>query len=343
MPSDSSDATIDSQLGNQDMTHFTFMVNDQPYCLWDLEPDKRTTEFLKSVDPGYFSYLAEAHAENIDAADNKRRVATAARMAYLHGIETLMTLAGAAVQAPQTPYAWVALAKTDLLRSVVERICKADSTLHAELHEWDRTWDGLASRVFSHCTKESGWIETAASFGKVWGRFAHDFLDENNQLEYNSLKHGFRIKSSGVRLAIGQEPSYGVAPPRHEMKYLGGSDNGSTFYVVERAGPDVPGTRSKRSRQRTVNWDPETMIRGLQVIDVSIRNLVAFMQIANGAQANTIQFHRLEGIKDFSALLDDEVHIRSASFDFHIPDSSVPATTKGELLGELASFFPSPA
>lgn len=324
------------------MNHFTFVVNDEPYCLWDPDPGRRTLEFLDSIDPGYFTYLAESHAENLDSAEHKRRVATAARMAYLHGIETLMTLIGAAVQAPQAPYAWVALAKTDLLRSVIERISKGDPTLHTELTQWDRTWAGLAQRVFAHCTQENGWPKTAESFGRLWSIFAGEFLDEMNQLEYNSLKHGFRIRSSGVKIAFGLEHQYGVAPPPEEMKYLGGSDHGSTFYVIERAGPDVPGTRSRRSRRRTVNWEPEPMIRGLQLIDVSIRNVVAFMRIANGAQPGTIQFHRLEGVEDLAALLDDSVRVRTSSFDTYIEDSQIPATTKKQLLEELAQAFKEP-
>lgn len=324
------------------MDHFTFVVNDEPYSLWDPDPARRTKEFLDSIDPGFFSYLAESHAENLDSGEHKRRVATAARMAYLHGIETLMTLVGAAVQAPQAPYAWVWLAKTDLLRAVVERISKGDATLHTELVQWDRTWEGLAQRVFSHCPQEKGWPKTAEAFGKLWRVFAGEFLDEMNQLEYNSLKHGFRIRSSGVKIAVGLEHEYGVAPPPEEMKYLGGSDTGSTFYAIERAGPDVPGTRSRRSRRRTVNWEPEPMIRGLQLIDVSIRNIVAFIKIANGAQPSKTQFHRLEGVEDLAALLDDSVSIRTSSFDTYIEDSLIPATTKKQLLEELAQHFRKP-
>jgi hypothetical protein len=324
------------------MNHFTFVVNDEPYSLWDPDPGNRTKEFLDSIDPGFFSYLAESHAENLDSAEHKRRVATAARMAYLHGIETLMTLVGAAVQAPQAPYAWVWLAKTDLLRAVVERISKGDPALHTELVQWDRTWEGLAKRVFSHCTQENGWPKTAQSFGYVWRMFASEFLDEMNQLEYNSLKHGFRIRSAGVKLAFGLEHQYGVAPPPEEMQYLGGSDTGSTFYAIERAGPDVSGNRSKRSRRRTVNWEPEPTIRGLQVLDVSIHNIVAFMRIANGAQPSTIRFHRLEGVEDLAALLDDSVSLRTSTFNAFIPDADVPATTKKQLLDELKRAFATP-
>lgn len=324
------------------MDHFTFVVNDEPYCLWDQDPVRRTTQFLDSIDPGFFSYLVEAHAENLESAEHKRRVATASRMAYLHGVETFLTLVGAAVQAPQAPYAWVALAKTDLLRGLVERITKGDPTLHTELTQWDRTWDGLAQRVFSYCNKENGWPKTAESFGRAWRIFAGEFLDENNQDEYNSLKHGFRIRSSGVKIAFGLEHQYGVAPPPEEMKFLGGSDTGSTFYVIEPAGPEVKGNRSKRSRQRTVNWTPETMLRGLQVVDASIRNIVTFIRIIHGAQPGTVQFHRLEGVEDLAALLQDSIGVRTSSFDVDLDESQISATTKKQLLDELDQHFKKP-
>jgi hypothetical protein len=120
------------------------------------------------------------------------------------------------------------------------------------------------------------------------------------------------------------------------MKFLGGSDTGSTFYVMERVGPDTQGNRSKRSRRRTVNWTPETMIHGLQVIDVSIRNIVTFLRIVHGAQPGTVQFTRLEGIDDLTALLRDSVGVRSSSFDVVLDESEIPATTKKQLLEELA-------
>lgn len=324
------------------MNHFTFVVNDEPFSLWDQDPVRRTAEFLDSIDPGFFSYLAEAHAENLDSAEHKRRVATAARMAYLHGIETFMTLVGAAVQAPQAPYAWVALAKTDLLRAVVERITEGDSTLHSELVQWDRTWDGLAQRVFAYSGQENGWPKTAESFGHAWRILAGEFLDENNQAEYNSLKHGFRIRSSGVKIAFGLEHQYGVAPPPEEMRYLGGSDSGSTFYVIERAGPDAQGNRSKRSRRRTVNWTPETMIRGLQVIDVSIRNIVTFLRIVHGAKPNKVQFMRLEAVEDLASLLHDSIGVRTSSFDVELDQSQIQATTKKQLQEELTQAFAEP-
>lgn len=324
------------------MNHFTFLVNEEPFSLWDPDPARRTAEFLDSIDPEFFSFQIESHAEKLDSPDHKRRVATVTRMAYLHGIETLMTLIGAAVQAPQAPYAWVALARTEWLRAVIERISIGDPTLHTELTQWDRTWDGFAQRVFMHCSQQEGWQGIADAYGRVWSIFAGEFLDEMNQLEYNSLKHGFRIRSAGVKLAFGLEHQYGVAPPPEEMKYLGGSETGSTFYAIERAGPDESTNRSRRSRRRTVNWEPEPMLRGLQLIDVSIRNVVSFIRVANGINPGTVQYWRLPEVEDYAALLNDSISVRTSSFDTYIEDSQIPATTKKQLLEELAQTFGKP-
>jgi len=319
------------------MNHFTLLVNDEPYRLWDQDPGERTKEFLDSIDPAFFSYLADAHAENLDSEEHKRRVATASRMAYLHGIETFMTLVGAAVQAPHAPYAWVTLAQTKLLRGVIERISNGDHSLHTEFVNWDHTWEGLAKGVLAYSGQENGWPKTVESFGRAWRILAGEFLDEHNQDEYNSLKHGFRIRSAGVKIAMGKQPGPGVAAPREEMQFIGGSDTGSTFYVIERAGPDVDTNRNRRTRRRTVNWTPETAIRGLQVIDVSIRNIVTFLRIVHGAKPNTVQFHRLEGVEDLAALLRDSVGVRTSSFDVNLDESLIPVVTKKQLLEELAA------
>lgn len=323
------------------MSHFTFLVNDEPYCLWDADTSQRTKEFLDAIDPGYFKFMAEQHANSLDSEEKQSRAATATRIAYLHGVETLMTLLGAAIQAPQAPYAWVALARTNLLRGVVNRISLSDRTLHSEISEWDRTWEGLAKRVFSEAPDDGGWkTTTAESFGQVWRLLAAQFLDSTNQLEYNSLKHGFRIRSTGVRVAVGRQTEFGVAAPSGAMRDLGGSDTGSTFYTIEHAGPTVDGSRSRRTRRQSVNWDPATQIRGLQLIDVSISNVVSFMRIANGAPADTVQFHRLEGVTDLASMLRDDIGLRTFSFDSAIHEP-ILATTKAELLEELSVYFSS--
>jgi hypothetical protein len=69
---------------------------------------------------------------------------------------------------------------------------------------------------------------------------------------------------------------------------------------------------------------------------------VSFIRIANGAQPSTIQFHRLEGVEDLAALLNDSVSVRTSSFDTYMDDSLIPATTKKQLLDELDQTFKKP-
>ena len=126
------------------------------------------------------------------------------------------------------------------------------------------------------------------------------------------------------------------------MVFMGGSETGSTFYTIEKVGPDEPTNRSRRSRRQTVNWQPEPMLRGLQLIDVSIRNAVSYLQILNGAQPSTIQFKRLADVEDYAAFLHDSVGIRSTNFDICLDESQIPATTKAQLLEELDKAFEKP-
>ena len=142
-----------------------------------------------------------------------------------------------------------------------------------------------------------------------------------------------------VHISAGVEQEHGVAPPPSDIKYIGGSTTGSTFYTIERAGPDVPGNKSRRSKRKTVNWQPEPMLRGLQVIDVSIRNIVAFMRITSGVQPSEVKFHRLEGVQDLAELIKDSVGIKSSSFDTFIPDDQILPTTKKQLLDEIDQVF----
>jgi hypothetical protein len=329
-------------LAMTDLNPFIFVVNEEPYALWDPDLRTRSLQFLDSIDPEFFAFLAESHAEKLESIEHRRRVAPAVRMAYLHGIETLMTLLGATAQAPQAPYAWVALARTEWLRTVVDRITKGDPTLHTELIKWDRTWGGLAARVFSFLPQGSGWGATAKAFGRVWTILAYQFLDGTNQLEYNSLKHGFRARSTGAKISLGKQPAPGVPAPEEDMVLLGGSETGSTFFAIESAGPAAASNRSRRSRRRTVNWEVEPMLRGLQLIDVSIRNLVSFMRIVHGVHPDELQFWRLEGVDDYEMLLRDTVGVRSISLDYTLPDAEIAMTNRKELLDHLAKAFGTP-
>jgi hypothetical protein len=70
-------------------------------------------------------------------------------------------------------------------------------------------------------------------FGRLWHRLADDFLDEKSTREYNNIKHGLRVQIGGSWLALGVENELGVPAPSENMRLMGSSVFGSSFYEPE--------------------------------------------------------------------------------------------------------------
>ena len=66
----------------------SFLVDETPCCLWDTDIRQRNLDFLDSIDPGYFEHIADLHGESLEG-DEKQYAATALRVAYFQGLETL--------------------------------------------------------------------------------------------------------------------------------------------------------------------------------------------------------------------------------------------------------------
>jgi hypothetical protein len=130
--------------------------------------------------------------------------------------------------------------------------------------------------------------EIKDGFGDLWGRFASDFLNEKQNQEYNSLKHGLRLRPGGFTLAVGTEETPGVGAPPERMRSLGGSEFGSTYIL-----PQAIGTAPKnhfRLRECHLNWLPGNHVVGLQLLSMSIRNVLAFLRGILTSNMGTSQF-----------------------------------------------------
>src|SRR5258706_15852609 len=130
------------------LRNYPMIVNDAHYCLFDPDIEERNREFLHGIDSGYFTFLAIHHGEVLES-DDRQRVATATRIAYLHALETFFTLLGALIQAPGAAYAWVALCTNARLRELVSKISAGQKIPGCRIEPWDGTWLGLARAVFS--------------------------------------------------------------------------------------------------------------------------------------------------------------------------------------------------
>jgi len=314
------------------MQNSIFLVNDEPYCLWEFDLAARTREFLKGLDPDYFEYCLNVHI----AAENEQRASVAIRINLHHAVETLFSLIGAYVQAPDCPYAWIARCSNAELRAVVQRIGKGNSELFTKLNIAPVTWSSIANTVFDRYMPGTERQKTTAKhFASLWATLAHELADQHQIDEYNALKHGFRVRRGGFGFAMGLEHEYGVAPPAAEMQLIGKSDFGASFFKLERIGADKT-SRSVRSRRTSINWSIERLILLSQLTYYSINNLVSALRVVNGVPANECKFLRPEADEDFAKPWQYSPGITNITIDDVVDESNTRAITRQELLSRVS-------
>jgi len=240
---------------------------------------------------------------------------------------------GAYVQAPNCSYAWIAKCSNKDLRQVIGKINGVNNPLFTKLNIEHVSWDSVAKCVF-HCYKPGTERnrQTTELFASLWRKLAHEYTDQNHVDEYNSMKHGFRIRSGGFAFAFGLEHEYGVPPPENEMKMIGHSEYGATFLKVEPIG-SAKSNRSLRSKKTSINWSIERLIMLIQLVSMSIANVVSALRIANGAEAGSCQYLRPEEDSDFDKPWQYSPGVTSCNIDYVINENDVTSTTRKELLG----------
>lgn len=250
------------------------MVDESPYACWDWELEKKNLEFLEGIDSEYFSYTAATNIANIEN-DEKHKAATALRLAYSHGLETLFALLCSAIQAPQCSIGWMLSYKNYQLYRLVHKISKREE-IYTRFRERPVSWRKLSDHVHANLgydKEKVEWIQKG--FGHLWNSFAGEFMEANFTNEYNGLKHGLRSKPGGFHLAVGREDTFGVPPPREKMVSLGGSTFGSTYFVQEY--PTLNDKINFRPRRHSRNWNPHNLVNGLILISMSIQNISSWL------------------------------------------------------------------
>jgi len=313
------------------MQSSVFAVNDEPFCLWEVDLAARNRAFLDGIDPDYFDYVLQAH---INTEDEKRAL-VAIRLSLHHSTEAMFSLLGAFVQAPGCPYAWIAKCSTGELREFAERVSREDASLITQLNIPSISWPAVASAVFA--TYQPGTerqTETIKRFAHLWGALTAELTSQANIDEYNAMKHGFRARPGGFGLAVGAEPAYGVPPPEAEMKTLGHSSFGATFLKIEPLG-SARGSRHIRSRQTSVNWSLERVVLLHQLVYMSINNVVSALKVVNGYAPSSCRFLRPENDSDFEQPWVHSTGITSINFDHVLDEKLLPALSKADLLAKL--------
>ena len=180
----------------------------------------------------------------------------------------------------------------------------------------------------------------AQGFGRLWSRFAGDYLDELGRQEYNALKHGTRPRFGGFQLAIGVQSAKGVPAPAEAMHSMGGSEFGSTFFVADQLGTDKLHFRPRRVSR---NWIPQNMIDGLGLLAMSIQNATSFLRWVNGEPGEQCRYDAPIEETAFDLPWAQHCGLTSSSMDTTIVAEHVSLWTKDEVLAALRRRYELPS
>ena len=220
------------------------------------------------------------------------------------------------------------------------RINNHDSKLFTKLKiENPISWEAIAESIFQWTlpSAERG-NNTATLFARLWRRLASEFTEKDCVNEYNSLKHGFRVRPGGFKLTIGLEKGYGGPPSEKETHVLGESSYGTSFYSIE-AVPDRKGDRNLVARHVSLNWTIEKATLLIRLIAMSIGNIKSALEIVNGANLRLGKFVRPVDDDDFEKPWSYSPGVTRFSEDPNIQVESIPFVTKADLLQELGEWL----
>lgn len=312
------------------MQQAIFAVGDEPYLLWEDDVSERARDFLSGLDPEYFSYVLKVHA----ASDDEERAAVGIRLALHHATETMFSLLGALVQAPDCPYAWLARCSNTELRDVIRRIAESDRTLLCKFKLSGMGWGPIASLIFANFEPGTDRQQRAIKgFATLWARLAGELLTEAVINEYNATKHGFRTRPGGFKIEIGPAPSSSVPIEKVPMTVLGESKFGAMFYKVDKF--ESKGTRQLRSRRIAMNWSPQRDAQLLHFAYLSIHNTLTFLKTVHRFPSEECKYLWPDDETDFAGPWRHSPGVTSMAMPYTVTRSLDREPSKAELLDML--------
>lgn len=275
------------------------MINAKPSCIWEYQSIKeKNLRFVDNIDHTYFEFLAKTYLTKLNTKKNEHRAAISIRAAYSHGLETLFFLLGAFIQAPYCLPGWILLCSNQDLRDLINKINSHQKVASVFKNDW-LDWNSIAEYVFQcfQIDDIQKRTEIVSGFAQLWHLFANDFTNETFVKEYNSIKHGFRVKTGGFSLQMGTQKEIGIPAAPESMVTMGSSKFGASFLDVVKIG----NTKNHfYFNNISRNWDPEDMVGGLLLISQSIANVISAIKVLNGVNPRKIKYVWPSNLESFN-------------------------------------------
>ena len=322
------------------MQNTPIFVDDKPFCFWDHDLKKKNIDFLKGFDPNYFNFVAGTFYEIVDeegaSIEDKQHAAIGVRNTFSHASETLFAFLCATLQAPDFIPGWLNKYRLTDLYTLVNKINK-NIPFRCKIYPDELSWSGLSNMVNQFETEsEDHTSKLKDHFGNFWQRTSSKFLNSDFQEEYNSIKHGYRAKPGGFKMAVGLETTPGKPAPPENMESLGGSDYGSSFFIKEILSEDKRnnGRGNKCNiwlRNKSLNWLPRNYYYGVNLICMSLFNIKSFLLHLNGMDNGKLKYTWPSNLDNFEKQWRDSPGVTSISFDQIVRSEDIKTLTKLEI------------
>lgn len=276
-----------------------FRVIDRPYVVWSHNARAENLEFLDSIDSDFYHRTArtfffnEAGELRFDPKDSDERkdVSSFARLVWNHGLETLITLLGALVQAPHAVHGFFLKCQNKDCRKIANYLHSSSIPADNCLERTDIDFETLVRGIHAR----TAWADDAVMIGNLT-RALRAMLTEYDRdelrFEYNSIKHGLRASHGRFAIAVGSQEAPGIPAPEENMSMLSDSQDGSHF-LIARSLPHATKVTAKGQfslDKRSVGWSLEKTLFDIQLFSSLIGNVVGALKIASGAKPSSVHF-----------------------------------------------------
>jgi hypothetical protein len=268
--------------------------------VWSDDVERDLDEFLTSVDADFYDRTARALIEassdglSDEAEDLWRKDASSqSRLLWHHGIETLVMMLGAYVQAPGAVHAYFLKCRTEDALELARALLQGKRPAQNRITDAPFTLVNLLKGIHLSAVWRDV-DDTLEKFARALGDILRSFAREEHRWEYNSIKHGLRAHHGKFGLAIGIQDAPGVPASADAMEMVGYSRDASFFNIAK----PLRNATNQASRVNfaldkvSVAWSLEKVLCDLQLLSLLIGNTVSALRIVAGASPGTVVFKR---------------------------------------------------
>lgn len=337
------------------MTSVPFCVVEKPYMVWGYDIRADNAHFLERVDADLYyrtahNIIAGAGAGELEGAEaelesdddqDRKDVSSLSRLLWHHGMETLVMMLGALIQAPSAVHAYFLKCKTEDAAAIAGHLLREQRPKYNRLNDVPFTVVNLLNGI--HLC--AGWADRdviVERFARAFRGMLYEYASEQHRWEYNSIKHGLRASHGRFALAVGIQEAPGIPAPPEAMRMVGFSQDAS-FFDVARPLKNATKQASKinfTTEKVSVSWS--LVLCELQLLSILLHNTVSALRIAAGAKPGTVTFNRIVEADPFwDAYFSPHAgNVPNASMAVEIDAKQVKVASEKDVFGSYSKMKP---